>query len=124
MSFLSPLYFLFLLIIPMIWFLAWRESRRGAHFRVSEHLRRIYGGKRDFYIPLILRTIIIVLFVIVLADPVTTSTRTEVEKKGIDIVFVLDLSKSMLAEDVKPNRVEAAKKVFASFVDRLVSDRV
>ena len=47
-----------------------------------------------------------------------------VERKGIDIVFAIDVSKSMLAEDIFPNRLEKAKIQLSSFVDRLKGDRV
>lgn len=50
--------------------------------------------------------------------------RTDVSKKGIDIAIVFDISKSMLAEDIKPNRIEAAKKVMSDFVSRFTSDRL
>lgn len=60
----------------------------------------------------------------ILADPVSSSTRTDVSKKGIDIAIVFDISKSMLAEDIKPNRIEAAKKVMGDFVGRFTSDRL
>jgi Ca-activated chloride channel family protein len=55
---------------------------------------------------------------------VTHSIRTDVSKKGIDIAIVFDISKSMLAEDIKPNRIEAAKKVMGDFVGRFTSDRL
>lgn len=59
-----------------------------------------------------------------LANPVSSSIRTEVSKKGIDIAIVFDISKSMLAEDIKPNRIEAAKRVMSDFVSRFTSDRL
>lgn len=54
----------------------------------------------------------------------SSSTRTDISKKGIDIAIVFDISKSMLAEDIKPNRIEAAKKVMSDFVGRFTSDRL
>lgn len=60
----------------------------------------------------------------ILANPVSSSVRTDISKKGIDIAIVFDISKSMLAEDIKPNRIEAAKKVMSDFVSRFTSDRL
>lgn len=95
-------------------------------FRSSKLLQEIYGtGKwKFFYLPLVLKIAIFSLFVSILANPVSLSTRTDVSKKGIDIAIVFDISKSMLAEDIKPNRIEAAKKVMSGFVSRFTSDRL
>lgn len=59
-----------------------------------------------------------------LTNPVTSSTHTEISKNGIDIAIVFDISKSMLAEDIKPNRIEAAKKVMSDFASHFTSDRL
>ncbi|OIO76726.1 hypothetical protein AUJ87_02135 [Candidatus Gracilibacteria bacterium CG1_02_38_174] len=50
--------------------------------------------------------------------------RTDISKNGIDIAIVFDISKSMLAEDIQPNRITAAKKVMSDFVSRFTSDRL
>ncbi|NCP77098.1 VWA domain-containing protein [bacterium] len=54
----------------------------------------------------------------------TSSVRTDISKNGIDIAIVFDISKSMLAEDIQPNRITAAKKVMSDFVSRFTSDRL
>lgn len=59
----------------------------------------------------------------IVADPRYESVRSEEKTRGIDAVFVLDLSKSMLAEDIEPNRLENAKRVIASFVSQREGDR-
>ncbi|MFA6091141.1 MAG: VWA domain-containing protein [Candidatus Gracilibacteria bacterium] len=64
------------------------------------------------------------LFVCILANPVSSSKRTDISKKGIDIAIVFDISKSMLAEDIKPNRITAAKKVMSDFISHFTSDRL
>lgn len=96
------------------------------YFRSSELLQEIYGQSRwrFFYLPLFLKIVIFSLFVCILANPVSLSTRRDVSKKGIDIAIVFDISKSMLAEDIKPNRIEAAKKVMSGFVGSFTSDRL
>ena len=77
-----------------------------------------------FYLPLLIKIAIFTLFVTILANPISSSVHTEVSKKGIDIAIVFDISKSMLAEDIKPNRIEAAKRVMSDFVGRFTSDRL
>lgn len=126
MIFLSPIYFLGLLLIPLVVFLDYRRRRQGVYFRSSETLQKIYAQSawKHFYLPLVLKIVIIILFVCILANPVTKSVREEIPKKGIDIAIVFDISKSMLAEDIKPNRIEAAKRVMADFVGRFTSDRL
>ena len=64
------------------------------------------------------------LIVITLARPQLQHTRIEREAEGIDIVMAIDLSTSMRAEDLKPNRFEAAREVATSFVNKRVSDRI
>ena len=73
----------------------------------------------------VLRILSLVLIVMALARPQTmdVSTRTKTNK-GIDIVMAIDVSASMLAQDLKPNRLTALKRVAASFVDDRVSDRI
>jgi Ca-activated chloride channel homolog len=89
-------------------------------------LIKIYGGNKwkYFYLPLLFKIAIFSFFVCILANPVSVSNRTDISKKGIDIAIVFDISKSMLAEDIKPNRIEAAKKVMSDFVSRFTSDRL
>ena len=96
------------------------------YFRSSKLLGEIYGQNqwKYFYLPLFLKIAVFSLFVCILANPVTLSFRDDVSKKGIDIAIVFDISKSMLAEDIKPNRLEAAKKVMSNFVSHFTSDRL
>lgn len=59
-----------------------------------------------------------------LANPQFGSKKEEVKQKGVDLVFALDVSKSMLAEDIKPNRLERAKHAISKIIDRLGADRI
>lgn len=63
-------------------------------------------------------------FVIGLANPQIGSKLEEVKREGIDIMIALDLSNSMLAEDLKPNRLEKSKRAISKLVERLHSDRI
>jgi Ca-activated chloride channel family protein len=66
-----------------------------------------------------------VLFLtIALARPQEISEEKKITKNGVDILIALDVSESMLAEDLTPNRIEAAKKYIDEFVSKLITDRV
>jgi Ca-activated chloride channel family protein len=69
-------------------------------------------------------SIAIILITIALARPQAISKSTKVSKNGVDILIALDVSESMLAEDLQPNRIEAAKKYIDQFVSELKNDRV
>lgn len=126
MTFLSPYFFFLLLLIPILIGMDFWSRKKGVYFRSSPLLEKIYAQSKwkYFYLPLVLKIVIFTLFVCILANPVSTSVRTEVSKKGIDIAIVFDISKSMLAEDIKPNRIEAAKRVMSDFVSHFTSDRL
>ncbi|QTY26689.1 VWA domain-containing protein [Flavobacterium sp. CS20] len=63
-------------------------------------------------------------FIIALANPKMGTKMETVKRQGVDIVFALDVSKSMLAEDIAPNRLEKAKQIISQTLNALVSDRV
>jgi len=72
-----------------------------------------------------LRVAVIILLVIVIARPQSTSKEREIHTEGIDIILALDISSSMLAEDFHPkNRIVAAKEVAKEFIDGRISDRI
>ena len=66
----------------------------------------------------------VLLLTVALMRPQKVSVDSEVSKKGVDILIALDVSESMLAEDLKPNRIEAAKEYISKFVSKLKTDRV
>ena len=75
-------------------------------------------------LPFIFRLLAIAGLVIALARPQSSSSGQNVTTEGIDIVIAFDISSSMLAEDLKPNRIEAAKKVAEQFIDGRPNDRI
>jgi Ca-activated chloride channel homolog len=128
-SFAHPLFFLLLLLVPaMIW---WQYQRDGKD-NPSLRLTTLWGSKlasatgRAQFRPamFVLRIIGIVALIIALARPQTSNTTENIDNEGIDIVMAIDVSGSMMAEDFRPNRVEAAKKVAMEFVDQRPSDRI
>jgi Ca-activated chloride channel family protein len=76
------------------------------------------------YIPAILRMLGVALLIIALARPQNFQSGENIYTEGIDIAMVLDISGSMLAEDLKPNRLNAAKDVIDEFVQARTSDRI
>jgi Ca-activated chloride channel family protein len=75
-------------------------------------------------IPVGLRLLALALFIIALARPQSVSNKENVSTEGIDIVLLIDISGSMLAEDFTPNRMQAAKQVADEFIDGRASDRI
>ncbi|NQZ01042.1 MAG: VWA domain-containing protein [Bdellovibrionales bacterium] len=126
----SPL--AFLLFIPLIGVLAWmyyeRHRRRPAlKFSAISALKdRVPSLKaRLVIVPLILKVLGVSLAIVALARPQRADTKVRRNIEGIDIVIALDISDSMLIEDMKPeNRLEASKEVIKNFVEGRVSDRI
>ena len=75
-------------------------------------------------LPVVLRMVAIVLFIIALARPVEEHSESETTIEGIDIVLAIDISGSMLAQDFKPDRLEASKAIASEFVADREGDRI
>jgi len=123
--FLSPLALWLFLMIPVMIFLHFHENKAGIQANFLKDVQKIYGKwiLRKIY-EFLLKILFLSIIIISLAQPTITSQQTEVSKDGIDIVILLDISKSMLAEDMSPSRIEAAKNVISSFTKELTSDRL
>ncbi len=80
--------------------------------------------ERLVHLPFVLRFFSVALVFIALARPQSFTTGENISTEGIDIVMLLDISGSMLAEDLKPNRLEAAKNVIDKFIAGRTSDRI
>jgi Ca-activated chloride channel family protein len=76
------------------------------------------------HLPFVVRMVALAVLIVALARPQTSSEGENIYTEGIDIVLVLDISGSMLAEDLRPNRIEAAKQVAAQFIDGRTNDRI
>jgi Ca-activated chloride channel family protein len=128
-TFMYPQFFWLLLIIPLltIWRI-WQRRRQSATLRIST--LQGFNTSASLLPKLkpalfVLRLGAIALVIVALARPrtVDVSSRTKTTK-GIDIVMAIDVSGSMLARDLKPNRLEALKKVAADFVNARPNDRL
>lgn len=118
-----------LAIVPVmvVWWL-WKYRKQEAALQHSS-LSLFAGLKKSLrqrlrWLPYALRTVAVAALIVALARPQSDLSRQETSMEGIDIVVALDVSSSMLAEDFKPNRLEAAKKVAADFVEGRKNDRI
>ena len=127
--FANPDYLWLLLALPLLvgWYVFTRKKSQAV-LKISS--LNGFRAKSSFLAQLqpalfVLRILSLVLIIMALGRPQTmdVSTRTRTNK-GIDIVMAIDISSSMLAQDLKPNRLAALKRVAASFVDDRVSDRI
>lgn len=128
-TFAYPYFFLLLLMIPMIiaWHYKWgRKKSPALSFSNTNYLflRKKSLKEKLADIPLLIRIIGIIVLTIALARPQSFSTGENVYTEGIDIALVIDISGSMLAEDFKPNRMEAAKKITETFINSRQSDQI
>lgn len=120
--------FLLLLIIPYIlWYLVYRKKSEPT-MRLSDTFAYRYAPKswrvRLMPVQLMLRLVAFVMVVLVLARPQTSNSWNNKSVEGIDIMLAVDVSTSMLAEDLKPNRIEAAKQVASEFIAGRPNDNI
>lgn len=120
--------FLLLLLIPyIIWYIMKRKNNEAtlqfSDTRVYAHVPKSYKLYL-LHIPFALRILALALIIVVLARPQTTDSWQNSEIEGIDIMMAIDVSTSMLAEDLKPNRLEAAKQVAAQFINGRPNDNI
>jgi Ca-activated chloride channel family protein len=128
-TFAYPWCFWLLLLIPLMiyWYVKQGRRQQGA-LQVSsiQGLKGLPVSWKARLRPalLVLRILAYAALVTALARPQTSNTSENIDSEGIDIVLGIDISGSMLAEDLQPNRLEAAKKVAADFVEKRISDRI
>jgi len=129
MIFANPIYFLLLLLlIPMIGWYIWKLRKSQASIQLSsiEGFSKAPNTLRTYlrHFPFILRIGAFTFLVIALARPQTTNKWSSSTTEGIDIVMSVDISSSMLAMDLRPDRLEAAKDVAASFINGRPTDNI
>lgn len=120
--------FLLLLVIPyLLWYLMYRKKSEPT-MRVADTFAYRFAPKswkvRLMPLQMLLRVVAFVMLAIVLARPQTQNSWKNKTVEGIDIMLAIDVSTSMLAEDLKPNRLEAAKQVAAEFISGRPDDNI
>lgn len=120
--------FLLLLLIPYLLWYFLRGKGKEPTMRMSDtfayqHAHRSWRV-RWIHLPLFLRCMVYALVVIVLARPQTDNAWDNRNTDGIDIMLTMDISASMLTEDVFPNRIEIAKEVASEFINSRPNDNI
>ncbi len=129
LTFANPgLLYLLIILAPMLGWYIWKERDAFAHIRFSaiRPLQQQQAGIRPYLRHLIfaLRMVVVALAIVVLARPQSVNRWQDVTTEGIDIMIALDISGSMLAQDLKPDRLEASKDVAVEFVSGRETDRM
>lgn len=130
MTWANPEWFWLLLLLPVLIGLSvwryWTNRQPSLLFSDTTPLNDLPGNWRKYGVWLapVTMWIAYALVVMALARPQYKNTTVEKNAEGIDIVLTLDISTSMRAEDLKPNRFEAARNVAIDFINERVSDRI
>jgi Ca-activated chloride channel family protein len=128
-TFAYPIFLYLLLLIPALIFWYFKKNKKISP-DISFSSLEIFSGikptlkERLRILPFVLRIIALSLLIIALARPQSFSTGEDVYTEGIDVAMLLDISGSMLAEDLKPNRLDAAKIVIDEFVAGRTTDKI
>jgi len=126
----SPKYFYLLALIPIVvalflFNLLWKRKKQAA-FSDLELFNKLSPEKSTFkpVLKLVILLLALACVIIALVNPKMGTKMETVKRQGIDIVFAIDISKSMLAEDVAPNRLEKTKQLVSQIINQLGNDRV
>ena len=126
----NPYYLYLVLIIPLLViinliYMSWRRKIQDS-YSDSELLEVISPNRSNFKLnlKLIIECLAILFLSIGLANPKIGTELKSINREGVDIVFAIDVSKSMLAEDVAPNRLLRSKRIISEIINSLSSDRV
>jgi Ca-activated chloride channel family protein len=128
-SFLNPEFFwLFLLLPAAVFWQIWKRKQQSATLKISsvkgfKAQKSLLAKLKPFLFVLRLIALSSLIFAMARPRKVDISSQTK-STKGIDIVMAIDVSGSMLAKDLKPNRMEALKKVAENFVEGRPNDRI
>ena len=125
----SPLYLLFLIVLPflILWYHK-KGKKKEALFLISSKQffskDIINSGRKRNLLLRVFQLLILLLIIIGLSRPRIVDKITETSVEVVDMILVLDISSSMLADDFQPNRLEAVKKTAIKFIDSRKSDRI
>jgi Ca-activated chloride channel family protein len=124
-------YWAFLLIVPVLAVAAYRwwanrKKTPSVQFSSVKLVQKVKRSWRSYLspVPLVLKCLALIFHIVALGRPQEANTKIRRNVEGIDIMIVLDISDSMLIEDMQPNRLEAAKQIIANFVKARTSDRI
>ncbi len=114
-----------ILIIINLLYMSWRKKVQKSYSDI-ELLNHISPNRSNFKLnlKLVLESFAILFLIVALANPKIGTELKSINREGVDIVFAIDVSKSMLAEDVAPNRLLRSKRIISEIINSLSSDRV
>jgi Ca-activated chloride channel homolog len=114
-----------LLVVLFYFVLIWKKNtkKKIGHEKLVNQLIRNYSPK-NFLIKFVFAALALAAIIAGIANPQLPGAMENVQRKGVDIVLAMDVSKSMMAEDIKPNRLERARQVVYKLMDRLPDDRI
>jgi Ca-activated chloride channel homolog len=126
-SFGQPLFFLLLLLLPAL--LAWyilKNNKRLSAVKISDaSAPGLSSWKTTMrHVPFVCRLLALASIIVALARPQTKTNEQNADGEGVDIILCIDVSGSMKAQDLLPNRLEAAKNVAIDFVKKRLTDRI
>lgn len=128
-TFLHPEFFWLFLLIPVVLYI-WYRNRTNHRATLTLSNVSVFHNAKSFLtkiapLTLVLRVLGLSALIVALARPQTIDVDQRIHSThGIDIVMAMDISGSMLARDLKPNRIEALKQVAADFVTQRINDRI
>jgi Ca-activated chloride channel homolog len=126
-TFGQPWFFALFALLPLLllWYILKNSKQQGAIIISDATAKGLSSWKNTFrHLPFLLRLLALSCIIVALAKPQTKNDLQQAEGEGVDIVLCLDVSGSMTAQDLLPNRLEAAKTVAADFINRRVTDRI
>ena len=129
MEFKNPIFFLLLLVlVPYIVWYVLRFKQSLPSLKVPDTTKYVKVPKTFrlylMHLPFLLRIVLISLVVCILARPQSKHSWSNADVEGIDIMLAVDVSTSMLAQDFKPNRVEALKEIAQRFIEKRPNDNM
>ncbi len=129
MEFKNPLFFLLLLVLVpyIVWYvLRFKSSLPSLKVPDTTKYAKVPKTFRLYlmHVPFLLRIVLLTLVVCILARPQSKHSWSDTDVEGIDIMLAVDVSTSMLAQDFKPNRVEALKEIAQKFIDKRPNDNI
>lgn len=123
----NSLYLYLLILIPILavfFLLVWKRKQMALQALGELSLLKLFYNPRNEKWKMTLLSLSVLFIVLALARPQWGSKPVMMKRTGLDIVLAIDVSASMLAEDIKPNRLEIAKLELANFMDRVNQDRI
>ena len=126
----EPIFFYVLFAIPVVvvlflWVLIWKK-RTQSKFADANLIKKLSPGRSLFksILKVMVLCLAIVLLSFALVNPKVGTKLETVKREGVDVVFALDVSRSMLAEDIAPNRLEKSKQLLTQIINSLAGDRI